>query len=110
MPELMKWTLSLLVVVFLSGCMNDPSKRTPGVFIDDAVLEPMVRSEIRKSDKGFKGSFEKYLDRYMQTPGRFSQTVEDSSYDAWISLYRGDEESPRIIDDGCHAGRRQSTG
>ncbi len=56
MPELMKWTISLLVVVFLSGCMNDPSKRTPGVFIDDAVLEPMVRSEIRKSDKGFKGS------------------------------------------------------
>ena len=43
-------------MVVLNGCMNDPSKRTPGVFIDDAVLEPMVRSEIRKSDQGFKGS------------------------------------------------------
>ena len=56
MPELLKWTLSILLVVVLTGCMNDPSKRTPGVFIDDAVLEPMVRSEIRKSDRGFKGS------------------------------------------------------
>lgn len=40
----------------ISGCANDPSKRTPGVFIDDAVLEPMVKREILKSDEGFKGS------------------------------------------------------
>jgi len=51
--------LAALLLISLgaaSGCANDPSKRTPGVFIDDAVLEPMIKREILKSDGGFKGS------------------------------------------------------
>ena len=56
MPQAIKFALCLLLVTTASACVNDPSKRTPGVFIDDAVLEPMIRSEIRKSDAGFKGS------------------------------------------------------
>lgn len=32
-----------------------------------------------------------YLD---QTPGRFVASLEDASYDAWIKLYRPDENSP----------------
>jgi len=56
MSDLLKLSASFLLIALLNGCMNDPSKRTFGVFIDDAVLEPMVRSEIKKSDSGFKGS------------------------------------------------------
>jgi osmotically-inducible protein OsmY len=48
--------LALIVMATLSGCVNNPSKRTPGVFIDDAVLEPMIKREIFRSDPGFKGS------------------------------------------------------
>jgi len=49
-------TLLITCAAGISGCANDPSKRTPGVFIDDAVLEPMVKREILRSDSGFKGS------------------------------------------------------
>ena len=56
MSDLLKLSASFLLIALLNGCMNDPSKRTFGVFIDDAVLEPMVRSAIKKSDSGFKGS------------------------------------------------------
>ena len=52
----LKFFLLPLFMVLLIGCANDPSKRTPGVFIDDAVLEPLIKREIRKSDEGFKGS------------------------------------------------------
>lgn len=46
----------ILLTTLIAACVNDPSKRTPGVVIDDAVLEPLVKSEIRKSDPDFKGS------------------------------------------------------
>lgn len=49
----------LLFTVLLSGCVNlrdDPARRTPGVLIDDAVLEGLVEREIRKSDSGYKGA------------------------------------------------------
>ncbi len=48
-------TLSL----FLASCAvfsDDPRHRTPGVIIDDNVLERVVEQEIRKSDQGYKGS------------------------------------------------------
>ena len=47
---------ALLLTTLVAACANDPSKRTAGVFIDDAVLEPLVKSEIRGSDPEFKGS------------------------------------------------------
>lgn len=56
MAHILKLSLTFLLVTLLAGCVSDPSKRTPGVFIDDAVLEPMVKREIFKSDPGFKGS------------------------------------------------------
>ena len=43
----------------MSACSivsDDPSHRTPGVIIDDNVLEGLVEQEIRKSDRGYKGS------------------------------------------------------
>jgi osmotically-inducible protein OsmY len=55
--------LTSITLVFLSmtlsGCAivsDDPSHRTPGVIIDDNVLEGMVEREIRNSDRGYKGS------------------------------------------------------
>lgn len=33
------------------------------------------------------------IDRYLQNPGRFIQTVAESSFDAWIKFYRQDENS-----------------
>ncbi|MEM9620220.1 MAG: BON domain-containing protein [Pseudomonadota bacterium] len=55
------WSLVTVTMfaVLLSGCVNlrdDPGRRTPGVLIDDAVLEGLVEREIRKSDSGYKGS------------------------------------------------------
>ena len=48
-----------LSIILITGCSivsDNPSHRTPGVIIDDNVLEPTVEREIRKSDSGFKGS------------------------------------------------------
>ena len=33
------------------------------------------------------------IERYLQNPGRFVQTVAESSFDAWIKFYRQDENS-----------------
>ena len=33
------------------------------------------------------------IDRYLQNPGRFVQSVSDSSFDAWVKFYRQDENS-----------------
>lgn len=33
------------------------------------------------------------IDRYLQNPGRFIQSVSESSFDAWIKFYRQDENS-----------------
>lgn len=56
MLQILKLTIVLVIFGAIAGCANDPSRRTAGVFIDDAVLEPLVKREIRKSDTGFKGS------------------------------------------------------
>ncbi len=49
-------TISLFLLPGCSIFGDDPNQRTPGVIIDDNVLESLVASEIRKSDPGFKGS------------------------------------------------------
>ncbi len=51
--------ISLILVFGVASCAivsDDPRHRTPGVIIDDNVLERVVEQEIRKSDKGYKGS------------------------------------------------------
>ncbi len=50
--------LSVVSAFLLNACAlrDDPGRRTPGVVIDDAVLENLVEREIRKSDSGYKGS------------------------------------------------------
>lgn len=56
MNNIFRLSLITLLTVLLTACANDPSRRTPGVFIDDAMLENIVEREIRKSDPGYKGS------------------------------------------------------
>ena len=51
--------LFALVIPMLTGCINladDPGRRTPGVLIDDNMLESVVEREIRDSDTGYRGS------------------------------------------------------
>ncbi|HUX06862.1 MAG TPA: PDZ domain-containing protein [Acidobacteriota bacterium] len=36
------------------------------------------------------------IDRYRTTPGRELQSAADSSYDAWVKAYRGDENSENV--------------
>ena len=51
--------ISLTFITLLAGCGTfggNSNQRTPGVIIDDTVLENLVESEIRKSDPGYKGS------------------------------------------------------
>jgi osmotically-inducible protein OsmY len=56
MAKTVQITLLLVTLFTLMGCVNDPSKRTTGTFIDDAVLEPLIKNEIFKSNPDFKGS------------------------------------------------------
>lgn len=54
----LRLALLLSLLPALSGCnfSGDPGRRTPGVFIDDGVLENVIASRIRKSDPGYKGA------------------------------------------------------
>ena len=48
---------SLVTVIILAGCTNNPQeKRTPGDLIDDNALEFVIEREIKASDEGFKGA------------------------------------------------------
>ncbi len=51
--------LSIAVGLTMGGCSmfgNDPRVRTPGAVIDDAMLERIVRADIRRADPGFKSA------------------------------------------------------
>ncbi len=45
------------------------------------------------TDKEFLGEFSKLLDTLQNTPGRALHSLEESSFDAWIKLYRADENT-----------------
>ena len=54
-----KLSLLFIAIATLGGCgwfSKDPSDRSPGVILDDNVIENLVEREIRKSDPGYKGS------------------------------------------------------
>ena len=53
----LKTALLLLVLLALTACATqETGRRSPGVFIDDAVVENVVESEIRASSPDYKGS------------------------------------------------------
>jgi predicted metalloprotease with PDZ domain len=45
------------------------------------------------SQKSYLNLLKAQIDRYLQNPGRFIQSVSESSFDAWIKFYRQDENS-----------------
>ena len=55
-PTAYRACITLLLALIVAGCANDPTRRTPGVFIDDLALEPIIKNEIFKSNADFKGS------------------------------------------------------
>lgn len=58
-------------------------------YYDDLIL---LRSGVI-SQKSYLDLLKGQIDRYLQNPGRFIQTVSESSFDAWIKFYRQDENS-----------------
>ncbi|RZG71969.1 M61 family metallopeptidase [Acinetobacter sp. WCHAc060025] len=58
-------------------------------YYDDLIL---FRSGVISQDSYLK-LLKGQIDRYLQNPGRFIQTVSESSFDAWIKFYRQDENS-----------------
>ncbi|ENW7925343.1 M61 family metallopeptidase [Acinetobacter baumannii] len=58
-------------------------------YYDDLIL---LRSGVI-SQKSYLDLLKSLIDRYLQNPGRFVQTVAESSFDAWIKFYRQDENS-----------------
>ncbi|AXY60571.1 M61 family metallopeptidase [Acinetobacter sp. WCHAc010052] len=58
-------------------------------YYDDLIL---LRSGVISQDAYLK-LLKAQIDRYLQNPGRFVQSVSESSFDAWIKFYRQDENS-----------------
>ena len=58
-------------------------------YYDDLAL---VRSGLVKP-RGYLELLEKTINRVLSAPGRFRQSLAQSSYDAWIKLYKPDENS-----------------
>ncbi len=58
-------------------------------YYDDLIL---LRSGVISQDAYLK-LLKAQIDRYLQNPGRFIQSVSESSFDAWIKFYRQDENS-----------------
>ncbi len=58
-------------------------------YYDDLIL---LRSGVISQESYLK-LLKAQIDRYLQNPGRFIQSVSESSFDAWIKFYRQDENS-----------------
>lgn len=58
-------------------------------YYDDLIL---YRSDVI-SQASYLKLLKGQIDRYLQNPGRFIQSVSESSFDAWIKFYRQDENS-----------------
>lgn len=58
-------------------------------YYDDLIL---YRSGVISKESYLK-LLKSQIDRYLQNPGRFIQSVSESSFDAWIKFYRQDENS-----------------
>ena len=58
-------------------------------YYDDLIL---LRSNVI-SQASYIKLLKTQIDRYLQNPGRFVQSVSESSFDAWVKFYRQDENS-----------------
>jgi predicted metalloprotease with PDZ domain len=62
-------------------------------YYDDLML---VRSE-RITEESYLELLAQLITRVIRTPGRFKQSVSDSSFDAWTKFYKQDENAPNSI-------------
>ena len=53
----------------------------------------LVRSGLM-SEQEYLAALSKDIQRFLRTPGRQVQALEESSFDAWIKLYKPDENTP----------------
>jgi predicted metalloprotease with PDZ domain len=58
-------------------------------YYDDLIL---LRSGVINQESYIK-LLKAQIDRYLQNPGRYVQSVSESSFDAWVKFYRQDENS-----------------
>ena len=58
-------------------------------YYDDLIL---LRSGVINQES-YIALLKAQIDRYLQNPGRFIQSVSESSFDAWVKFYRQDENS-----------------
>jgi predicted metalloprotease with PDZ domain len=61
--------------------------------ITDYYADVALRRAGLISDRDFLSSAARSFQQLQDTPGRFVQSVEDSSFDTWIKFYRQDENS-----------------
>jgi len=70
---------------------------TPCLWVMEGITSHYDRFALRSSGRiSAKSYLEKVLDDYarlMATPGRQAQSLEESSFDAWIKLYKPDESN-----------------
>lgn len=70
---------------------------TPCLWVMEGITSHYDRFALRSSGRiGVKSFLDKVLDdwtRLMATPGRTRQSLEESSFDAWIKLYKPDESN-----------------
>jgi predicted metalloprotease with PDZ domain len=55
----------------------------------------LVRSGVI-SPENYLESLAREITRLLRTPGRWHQTLEEASFDAWIKFYKPDENSPNV--------------
>jgi predicted metalloprotease with PDZ domain len=61
--------------------------------ITDYYADVALRRASLVTEQEFLSATAKSFQNLQNTPGRFEQTVEESSYDSWIKFYRQDENS-----------------
>ena len=74
-------TRLLWVFEGITSYYDDLALVRSGVITTDSYLELLARS----------------ITRLVRTPGRFKQTLEESSFDAWTKFYKQDENAANAI-------------
>ena len=76
-------------------------------YYDDLAL---VRSGVVDAERVTSSCWDARITTVLRTPGRHTQSVADSSFDAWIKFYRQDENSPNARRQLLRQGRAGGAG
>ena len=92
------WNVKRIRPIALETFDYDQENYTPSLWFSEGVtsyydqLIPLRAGLMTRRE--FLASFSKEITRLLTTPGRQIQPLAESSYDAWIKLYRRDANSP----------------